>query len=280
MIMQLVPAYVKATQSNHSYRVIRSFVVNGHEVAWVEVTYFLNSDAAHNQPLQEYRVMCDCDFIEGIGWNIDGCGRIYTVHGRDANACETRPVVMEMRRQELQNHLERVADKPEDGDSKETVLYVVRAIEVLATFAQHHVMIEAGTGAGFWGGYFYLQTVQQILDIEWPIIHTAMAVLYKREKLDLNGMVVIPYTTPPEPKWTTYDIVDIDKYSLKRCLPSHDRMPHAWKLSIYETSSNTLLQERQLQITQPLEWGVDIEDLAGSEAELKRMLLSLQDQSS
>jgi hypothetical protein len=276
--MQLVPNYVAKTNSTHRYQIIRSFNMGGHEVAWVEITYFLNSDREQQTPLKMYRVMCDCDFIEGIGWNLDDKGHLYTVHGRSAEDCTARPLVMAIRQQELRDHLEKAAGKPDVPSEKETVLYVVRAIEILASFAHYNVMIEAGGGAEFWGGYFYLQTVQAILDVEWPQVHQAMAVLYRMKKFDLNGMVVVPYTTPPEPVWRHFDSIDVDGYTLKRSLPAHDRMPHTWKLAVYEKGSETPVQECELQIDQPLEWGVDIDDMSQSEAKLASMLAELKNQ--
>ena len=278
MIMQLVPGYVEATKSTHTNHIIRSFDMDGHEVAWVEITYFLNSDTAHSTPLKMYRVMCDCDFTEGVGWNLNKDGHLYTVHGRNADNCKFRPLVMAIRHQELRDYLEKAAGKPDVPSDKATVLYVVRAIEALASFAQYNVMIEAGGGAEFWGGYFYLPTVQAILDVEWPQIHMAMAVLYRMKKYDLDGMVVVPYTTPPEATWQQYDSHEVDGYVLTRSLPSHNRMSHTWKLAVYEKGSESPVRECQLQIDQPLEWGVDIDDLAQSEAKLSEMLSDLKNQ--
>lgn len=278
MIIQLIPKYVEATRSNHTYRIIRSFIIDGHEVAWVEMTYYLHDDTDRLLPQKEYRVMCDCDFTEGIGWNLTETGQIFTVHGKDASACTIRPLVMAKRHEELRTHLEKVIGKPENPSERETILFAVKAIEVLAGFAQHHIMIEEGSGAHFWGGYFYLQTINKILGVDWPHIHMAMAVLYRMKKLNLNGMVVVPYTEPLPATWSQLDRMEVDEYVLTRSIPTHDRMPHTWKLAIYDKSSDTLLAESELHIDQPLEFGVDQDDLAQSETKLDEMLADLKNQ--
>jgi len=275
MIEQLIPAYVEATKSNHSYEILRSFEFDGHEVAWVDTTYYLNSDTDMEQPQHDYRVMCDCDFTEGIGWNLGENGSIYTVFGKNADACSYRPLALQQRRQELREHLEKVVGKNDNPSERESVLFIVKALEELVVIAKDHQMIEVGTGAHFWGGYFYLQSIQEILDVEWKHVHMAMAVLYRMKKLNQNGMVVVPYTEPPAPKWGLMDSSEVDGYRLLRSLPTHERMPHVWKLAIHRKSDDAVLAEVDLEIDYPLEFGVDQDDLIRSENKLKEMLAAL-----
>lgn len=106
MIADLLPEYYERYESNVRYEMLRSIVINGHEVAWVSYVGTLRLDLSgkgrEGTTVTGRTMVCDCDFTEGIGWNIGEGGEHYTVSGQDAEAtCLIRRAALHLRHLEL-----------------------------------------------------------------------------------------------------------------------------------------------------------------------------------
>lgn len=188
MIADLLPRYCEVFDPDTTYIPLRIFTVEGHEVAWMEVAgimlYDLTGQGRESHPYKFRGLYCECNFTEGTGWEIRGNQR-YNLGGPEK--CIHRKEALRLRHLELrQEYLEHS---------------VPEIIFALIEKAKAGEFIEDGSGASFWGGYFYLQTVAAITAQPEARIWEEARRLVAERKIGLEGAVVQPYQEPPPPAW-------------------------------------------------------------------------------
>lgn len=236
MISDLLPRYYEANGDNLTYSVLRSIVIEGHEVAWMQfdgtVKFDITGQGREGQSFTGRGVYCECDFGEGVGWEVKD-GQLYSLDGE--RQCLKRKAALYLRQLELrEEYSQRFAGKGAfPGDS-----YVLKRnaqaiiLDLVEKAKAGEFIGEDGNGASFWGGYFYLQTVAAITDVFighlWEDVHALM----KKKKIGLDGAVIQPYRKPPPPKWEEYLRIEEDGYIGIALLPGHRDMAREWKLKV------------------------------------------------
>lgn len=196
MINDLLPRYYEVLEENPKYQVLRSIVIDGHEVAWMRydgtVTFDLVDKGNIGKPYFGYQLHCECDFTEGVGWKIMNDGKAYGIAGhRD---CIYRKMFQHMRHLELRDeYLERFNSVCHgqlcllESKIPEIIFDLIEKVKG-GTF-----LGEDNEGADYWGGYFYVQTLEKILDLipgnGFKIAYDLVA----QKKIGLNGAVVQEY---------------------------------------------------------------------------------------
>jgi hypothetical protein len=94
VIADHLAAYYEAFGSNPTHRVIKSVVVNGHEIALVENQGAVIWDASglgrEGQPYLTTSLACECEFRRGIGWWQSGDDEPVRCYGDFDRTCEPR----------------------------------------------------------------------------------------------------------------------------------------------------------------------------------------------
>src|SRR3989344_2249225 len=105
MISDLLPEYYKAHGNDHPvYTILKSMVIDGHEVAWMEF-----KGESGERKYSGRSLYCECDFTKGVGWDAKDSKigeLLYSLSGKEK--CFKRKKVIRLRHIELQKeYLER-----------------------------------------------------------------------------------------------------------------------------------------------------------------------------
>ena len=95
MIKDFLPEYYEAHGKNPYYNSLRSIVIDGHEIAWMEFKGTRNDKSNYTGRL----LYCECDFTKGVGWNIEK-GKVFSIHRGEK--CLKRKTAIHLRHLELQ----------------------------------------------------------------------------------------------------------------------------------------------------------------------------------
>ena len=97
MIKDLLPRYYEAHKNSVVYGVglIQSSIINGHEVAWMEY----RGITINGQPFVGRAIHCECDFTEGVGWEVNPKYGVVSIHR--SKGCRPRRKFIYRRRAEL-----------------------------------------------------------------------------------------------------------------------------------------------------------------------------------
>lgn len=199
-IAELLPRYYEAYGQNPTYDVERSIMIDGHEVAWLhyqgEVTFDITGKGQEGKAYEGHELHCACRFTEGVGWQIDvERGTPVGFIGRDE--CDKKRVAMHMRHLELRQEYQ---ERGMLGDTGRQDAGVVKAIMLdLIQKREADEFVEGTTGAEFWGGHYYLQTVGEITGLSMKQVWEGADLLLAEKRIRLEGMVVQTYRPPVEP---------------------------------------------------------------------------------
>lgn len=269
MIADLLPEYYAAFGSDPTYTILRSIIVDGHEVAWMRYEGTVTIEGK-DKPYSGNMLHCECDFKKDVGWQLyEGkpCGI-----GRHEEKCLPRQATRHLRQLELQSEYLHRFKKTTYGDISFLPQHTPQIVSDLIKKVRAGEFIgESGSGALFWGGYFYLQTLAGILDLPMRDIWEEIGPLIKQKKISLEGAVVQRYRKPPPPKWEEYFRTEEDGVVGVASLPTHSKMPQEWKLEIYD-SNGIKRQESTLPLAYSPDFGPDIDDMEQAKQKLLELI--------
>lgn len=199
-IAALLPRYNEAMNDGITYEIIERFDVDGHEVAWLEFTgkvvYDITEQGNEGKEFKGRDLKCQCEFTEDVGWKVED-GRKFNL---DTHCYAVDRVIQQRQEQLRDEYTERFRgdENPEPKDHLEEIVFDLIQRRKSGEF------LEAGSGAVFYGGYYYLQTLKSVSGAEWEDVHIAIGRLMSEKKIDLEGFVVQEYRVPPPPIWDAY----------------------------------------------------------------------------
>ena len=265
MIETLLSRYYEVHGTNLTYTALRTITVDNHEVAWMEFVGRRQDGTSYNGRA----LYCECDFTEGVGWKVED-GKNYRL--LDPEKCLYRKAALRLRHLELRQEYQK-RFKISEGDSFALHEKVEEIILDLIEKVKAGEFVEDGTGASFWGGYFYLQTVEAITDQFlghlWEDVHR----LVLKKKIGLEGAVIQPYRKPPPPLWEEF--LRIEDHGLVGIayLPGHRQMARAWKLKVLKPNGKLAYDFIPgLALLHDPVVGPDVEDVARAKKELLRLI--------
>lgn len=276
MIADLLPEYYARNGSNLRYDILRSIVINGHEVAWMSyvgtVQFDITGAGREGQPFTGRIMKCECDFTEGIGWNIDEDGNRYTVSGQDAKAtCLIRQAAMHLRHLELRQEYHDRFVKPDEGVF--SLNGCIREVTLdLIEKGQAGEWLEAHNGAAMYGGYFYLQTLAAITDNFMGHLWDDMYALMQDELIELDGAVIKAYTNPPPPKWEEHVRIEEAGWTGIAKLPGHRRMAQEWRFTVLNPAGKEAVRAPGKRLLHDPTFGPDVEDVEAAKQELIQLI--------
>jgi hypothetical protein len=282
MIRDHLERYYEAHGRENEHVILRSVMIDGHEVAWVELR--------DQEPLPEGRrpfrqMRCECDYIEGTGWCVMKDGGVATIGGQEP--CVHAEAALRLRHLELRQEYAQIFDRRNiAGLTEEQVQTAVLGLSSqealchiildLVTKAKAGEWLEQGTGALFWGGYYYVQTVQAITDAPWETVWEVVRALAAEGQISLEGAVVQDYREPDAPEWTEYGRFTEDGWTGIALMPAHGDMPQEWKLQVLRPDGSVAVEDERLSMTYTPTFGPDIGDVAASEARLLELIAKMQ----
>lgn len=283
MITDHLERYYEAYGRQNEHVILRSMMIDGHEVAWVE--------SRDPEPLPEGRrplrlMMCECDYMEGVGWKIDKeHGTVGIDNGK--SDCIRKEAALHLRRLELRREYARTFDRRNvAGLTEEQVRVALLGLSSpealrhiildLITKAKAGEWLEQGTGALFWGGYYYVQTVQAITDAPWESVWEAVHALVAEQRISLEGAVVQDYREPEPPEWTEYGRFEENGWTGIALMPAHGDMPQEWKLQVLRPDGTVAVEDERLRMLYAPVFGPDAGDVAASEARLLELIAEMQ----
>jgi hypothetical protein len=273
MLGERLSKYRELTGTDDEYTVIRSFVIDGHEVAWMEVNGTFEDervDPGRGGSCYSWRSLyCECNFTEGVDFKLEEGRRIGLL---GAEKCPYRKRVVALRHQELKEEYQRRFAVPSSGliDHFEEIVFDL--IEKVKTGE----FLEDGNGASFWGGYFYLQTVAVIIGQPFPELWRLADKMVAEKKIDLDGAVIQPYREPPPPEWEESFRLEEDGWVGIAALPKHRKMPQVWKLTILNPDGEETVRKHVLLAHRP-DFGPGGDDVAKAEEKLRELITSARD---
>lgn len=265
MITDLLPEYYRLHENNPVYNILRSIIIDGHEVAWMEFTG-VTGEGDKRGTYTGRALYCECNFTKGVGWDVGKGGKPHNLSGPDK--CIKREAALRLRHLELrQEYLGRFNIAP--GDSFALHNKVEEIVLDLIKKAKAGEFLEDGNGASFWGGYFYLQTLAAIVDPSMNFWE-AGKLLVKNKKISLEGAVVQDYQEPPLPEWEPFLDVKLGNWFGMASLPRFRQMPKEWRLYVMNPKGRIVCMEYLPLSFDPV-FGPDVSDVENA----KRMLLQL-----
>ena len=262
MIKDLLPAYYVAHGSDPQYSSLRSIVIDSHEVAWME----FKGKTEDGKPYDGCSLYCECNFKEGVGWQKED-DKVCSLDG--PRNCLFRKTAVHLRRLELQQeYLKRFG-----GDTFFLIQHIPEIVADLIQKAKAGEFLEDGNGAAFWGGYFYLQTLAEIVDLPMSEIWKEAGRLVKNKKINLEGAVVQDYQDPPLSEWDEVLEGEFDDWVGIASLPRHRTMPREWKLEV-KNPAGKLVRTKKLSLIHDPVFGPDVSDVARAKAKLLELIRS------
>jgi hypothetical protein len=267
--------YYEAQGTNPTYEIVWSHVVDGHEVAWAEysgeIIFDITGQGREGEPYRSRALVCECDFIEGVGWEIRD-GKKYTLDG--GKRCFPRMAIVELRYLELRrDYLEQfsagslLSISPLGEHIREIMLDMIERVKA-------GEFMEDSNGAAFWGGYYYLQTVAKIADVPvarlWEDVHAMM----RDELIGLDGMVVQPYREPPPVLWEEVFRIEDEGWVGIASLPGESKLALEWKLEVKRPDGEDAFAYLPgLELHYRPDFGPDASDVARAEARLREYIV-------
>ena len=242
LISELLPRYYEAHGEDPHHETIRSIMIDDHEVAWMEYTGTVKWDiTGQGREGQEYsgrELYCACKFTEGIGWRVEDDGQVVNLMGPDK--CLSKQAATYLRQLELRREysergmLENLAMPLEE----ETAAIM---FDLMEKAKAGEFLGESGSGASFYGGYYYLQTVASIMNVPMGSMWDIAYRLANEKKISLDGAVVQPYREPNPPVWGEPEYTyELDGWMVSAALPTHDQMAQEWKFEVTKPDGEKL----------------------------------------
>lgn len=273
MIADHLPRYYEAHAEKlgaYRFEVVRSIPICDHEVAWMKFT----GTNIYGKPFEGYDVYCECYFKEGVGWRTDEKHGVVGLGGHER--CIYTETAMHLRHLELRREYVEIYPNTWDGNRSVPRDHVQDVILDLVARSQNNPAFfigEPGSGAQFWGGYFYLQTVAKItghyIGHLWEDVHDLVA----GKEIGLEGAVIQEYREPPPPKWEEYLRAEEDGWVATASLPGNRQMAREWKFEILKpdgTPAYALIPGLGL-FHDPV-FGPDVEDVERAKEHLGKLL--------
>lgn len=265
-ISELLPRYYEAYGESIRYEVLRSIPIDGHEVAWLKYT----GETSNGRSYTGHELHCGCHFTEGVGWQVDEKYGVVGLDGEDN--CLPRKVAVYLRQQELREEFaEQYKDSAIWGKEYALLDHIPEVVLGLIEKDKAGEFIGEGTsGAHFWGGHLYMQTVEAITGAPMSDLWKVMDTMRAAKQINLEGCVIQEYTEPPEPKWEEYARLEYEGYTGIAKLPAHSKMPQHWEIVILAQNGRTIAEGIEgPALTHSPDFGVDVEDAANVEAAIK-----------
>jgi hypothetical protein len=278
LIEELLPRYYETHGTNPRFEIDRSIIIDGHEVAWMtyegEVAFDITGEGKEGKPYKGHELYCACKFTEGVGWRIEENGQPIGLMSGDK--CLPKEAALYLRQLELREEYKaRNMFGRWDHPGEEEVEAIMFD---LMDKAQAEEFLESTSGARFWGGYYYLQTVAAITDLPMKRVWEIAYKMQDAKKIGLEGAVVQPYREPNQPIWKPHTTLEQDGLQVVASLPAHSKMPQTWQFEVYEQGAEGEEPARlEIDIPQaPLfhqsDFGPDVEDVARAEARMAKIL--------
>lgn len=270
MIADLLPKYYRRYPVGLRYKVLQSFVIDGHEVAWMEYTGpIIINDKHHSYTGRTMK--CECDFAEGIGWRLDEKLQFRNLSG--PNGCLKRQAALYLRHLELrQEYHQRFVE----GDYTKLlgVEGCVREVTLdLIEKAKAGEWLEDREWTGSHGMYFFMHTVASITGIYIGHIWDDIYPLLNEKLFGLEGTIVTDYTEPPPEAWEEFVRVEGEDGRVGMAfLPAHRQMAQEWKFQVLNPSGQEALPASRVEIDHNPAYGPDIEDLKKARLHLNSLL--------
>ncbi|MDQ5982049.1 MAG: hypothetical protein QG549_46 [Patescibacteria group bacterium] len=277
-IGELLPRYHE-THDGVRYEIIRSITVDGHEVAWMEYRGAVQTASENGAvSIHEYSgraLKCACDFTEGVGWKCDDKWGVVGMMRSSGDCIPTEAAkymrLLELRREYLERFPNDTIPMGDEYDLWDKVPEII--LDLIEKGKQGEWLSEGSSGAHDWGGYFYLQTVQEITGIPYDQLWDHVYKMQAEKQIQLEGMVVQEYSEPPEPKWEEYARLEYGGYTGIAKLPAHSRMPQHWEIVILAQNGRTIAEGIEgPALTHSPDFGVDVDDAATVEAAIKSVI--------
>lgn len=250
-IAELLPRYYETHGDGLRYEVVRSIPIDGHEVAWVKQV---------SDNYEVYELECVCKFAEGQG-----------------GECLPREVAVHLRQQELrQEYIEKFSNHEnqlfnDEYSLRECIPEVI--LDLIKKDKANEFISEQGNGAHFWGGHFYLQTVQEITGADWDEIWSAVTQMQLNKQIQLEGMLVQEYTLSSEPQWDEYCRFTYEDYTGVALLPAHSQMDQNWQITILAPNGCIISEGiNGPHLSRNPDFGPDVADVAEVEALIQKII--------
>ncbi|MBI5153116.1 MAG: hypothetical protein HZA36_01520 [Parcubacteria group bacterium] len=275
VIVDLLFEYYTAFGTNPTYTILRSIVVDGHEIAWMRFEGIVDIPlfGKEGKPYVGNMLFCECDFKKDVGWQIHK-GNPCTIGSR--GECLPRQAAIHLRQLELRSEYLRRFEKTTDSDAlflpQQTPKIVCDLIEKVKA---GEFIGEDGSGAEFWGGYFYLQTLASILDLPMSEIWKEADPLIEQKKISLEGAVVQKYRRPPPPRWEECFRIEENGFVGIASLPTHSKMPQCWKFERCEVGKKKRSLLGHLPLAYFPDFGPDVDDVEEATQELKKLMSNI-----
>lgn len=273
MIADVLPRYYEAHGDDLTYEVVRSIVIEGHEVAWMEykgeVVHDITGQGNEGREFRGRELKCVCEFTEGVGWRQEEDGKTLNLY--DAKDCQQKEEAGQMRIHELQSEYEKRGFFDPDNAMYEAIQAI--ALDLIER-SKAGEWLEGNSGASFWGGHYYLQTLAEIAQVSMRDIWQYADRMCSDKKIDLEGAVVQEYFDPPEPAWSEPALVyELDGWKVSAALPNHSKMPQEWKFEVTQPNGEKLEIEipGEPLMYQPT-FGPDAGDVAQAEGRILKIM--------
>lgn len=272
MIADLLPRYYEKFERNLRYEVLRSTVINGHEVAWMSFVGTIEFDimgmGREGEPFSGRSMHCECDFTEGVGWKIGENGSRYNLHP----TCLASQAALHLRHLELrQEYQDRFIDGNNDPFHRLTDCISEITLDLIKK-GQAGEWLEADSGAAMYGGYFYLQTLAAIIDESMGHLWDYMYPLMEEKLIEIDGAIVKAYTQPPPPRWEEVVKIEDDGWTGIALLPGHRRMAQEWKFRVLNPAGEDAVYTPGQRLLHDPIFGPDIEDVERAKRKLVELL--------
>ncbi|MGE5327760.1 MAG: hypothetical protein ACM3KH_00320 [Thiobacillus sp.] len=225
------------------YMVVESMDINGHEVAWMQYVSPPERPEEDQEDICDedrergsrevcfgHKLLCACDFTEGVGWDTDEKNAMIVFHD-EPDHCPCKLVALHRRHAQLLNEyidrgLLNSYGENMDEDIEEIIFDLMQK-------SMDHEFIELDNGAHFWGGYFYLQTIESITGIPLDVIMSTADRMTKENKIKLSGSVVRSFSA--EDVIRDYLTVEKDDWFMTAALNDRDQ---SWDIALFDQNGD------------------------------------------
>lgn len=277
LIAESIDRYYEAHNTNLRYEIVRSELVEGHEVAWMKYTDHIKRDMVSAESEEEhfegYCLQCACHFTEGVGWFYDS--KYGGPVGTDADRnCEAKKEVQNMRNEELkEEYTERQMLDSLAEDETQTVKNIM--LDLIEKNKKGE-FLESYSGASFWGGHYYLQLVESITGLGMAELYDIARQLEAEKIITLNGAVVCTYREPLPPKWEYYGQIESEGWKVRVSMPTHEKMAQTWKFEVANPEGDIVdLGLPELQMMYSPIFGPDAGDVVRAQEAAQKILAQL-----
>lgn len=292
MIIDLLPRYYAEYESNLRYTTIRSVIVDGHEVAWMEYAGHVEVEGREDETFVGRTLHCECEFTHNVGWYLKDGHRFTTDAKR---TCKYKRVAMILRQRELEEELvdhggyARLRDRCLTDRAGVVADAKVLLLALADKGRAGEWVGEDGNGASFYGGFYYLQTAAEIMD-EMPmdVMWDAANELVAEGRIYIEGAIICDprEIVPPGedglgqhmPVGDVAGVVE-DGFRIKAWQPRYSYSPRefvvrAWPVGDGEEGAP--IAERRVEMSYDNRWGIDVADMGELEAATDELLSELR----